>query len=1106
MRENDSAMAGACQRALRCLCPLVDTEITQGAGVLLGFLSFWLQKAWTSAERHAKPRARVPPNTQLCVTMISCRSSAPQVISTNYVYCIDKQKIGTVEAESVEGIGRESQLAHKVYLPPSVSTAWHRGPRRGKCLNFDRRHAHAHQRLPVVLLGPRFPGLPCARPLIHRAHTCAHRAPDDIGLEIRSNDHLQADATAPGASPARPVMPNAPAQLAGGAPPVSTPPRPVPSAVAAPKPPPVLPASGPPASTPPRPAPPSVPAVAEALSADSSALPKIPEPSSGGAEAALKVAEPVSNKSVAAKRPSAPPPAAKKVRLPSAILAKPSAGEGKGDEKSKKASEMDEMMQEVQDIKARTMYNMITEVEDPAGKDKKKMCFLTNRQAGLFHEGNINKIIQAFELPTPKLVIRLMTIGGGTASRQYGMIQAFKNIKRDGNYEEMWKKVLRIQAQNNPSTTQDMLPDPPFLNEKNADTAQWNLESFMRDVVVPLAASNNAIVIGSAFADDEMMTAFAKVAKQLEAKYGGLGGPKPWSLFAFAEATRLIKAAESDTSVTSHFYKASKSWSMQMQKIKQAKKIAEESKRVPRDEDDVGVDKLGGMELGDPYITFDLNPNLNNVIIVDCVLEKHGKIMGIDAGPMAGLRIQLMDHLSSKYALVAFGTMHCLGGYAGLKLAGSWMQLNIPVLLLDVRIQKERPGLPDEVTDFQAPTNEHEANQLYEKLKRCDSKAIETVNTTPGEGEKSIFDKVALALFEIARRHDEAYAQRLMEAGKADIYEVCRLAYFHSLFFQKDSKPQGNERMSLYERILAEEKDLQAASVDVAGKFMNLLQNKVAEWCTIAEFRAYWALKSQDEKDEIFEKEGITDFREVYRKGISDARSAYHAVLSSNLLYTAHVKDTEQLKFLVNNKMMDKDGLPEKNTLEALMVLRQAWDMADIGQHVLKSYKVVGKVAYAALTLLAIAIVTVSVLTPVIDGSGVSLKGKKLSELLTFAFSVLTSFVTALMAFVNPVLRWKNLRHNVASLESIIWLFRTRTGDFPYKPGMEGKTTQKLREQVLKVRDEIMQSADIQDTAFYKVYPAEIFKHNQRPKKASGNKIEPEPSGDKDKVLYCHVP
>ena len=141
-------------------------------------------------------------------------------------------------------------------------------------------------------------------------------------------------------------------------------------------------------------------------------------------------------------------------------------------------------------------------------------------------------------------------------------------------------------------------------------------------------------------ADDEMMTAFAKVAKQLEAKFGGLGGPKPWSLFAFAEATRLIKAAESDTSVTSHFYKASKSWSMQMQKIKQAKKIAEESKRVPRDEDDVGVDKLGGMELGDPYITFDLNPNLNNVIIVDCVLEKHGKIMGIDAGPMAGLRIQ----------------------------------------------------------------------------------------------------------------------------------------------------------------------------------------------------------------------------------------------------------------------------------------------------------------------------------------------------------------------------------------------------------------------------------------------------------------------------------
>ena len=71
--------------------------------------------------------------------------------------------------------------------------------------------------------------------------------------------------------------------------------------------------------------------------------------------------------------------------------------------------------------------------------------------------------------------------------------------------------------------TQDQLPDPPFLEVRESDQAQWSLESFMREVLVPLAAENNALVIGSAFRDDEMMSSFAKVAKQLDAKYGGVG-------------------------------------------------------------------------------------------------------------------------------------------------------------------------------------------------------------------------------------------------------------------------------------------------------------------------------------------------------------------------------------------------------------------------------------------------------------------------------------------------------------------------------------------------------------------------------------------------------
>ena len=220
----------------------------------------------------------------------------------------------------------------------------------------------------------------------------------------------------------------------------------------------------------------------------------------------------------------APPHVTEFVKRKYEVPSLPKSQDGRSREKDKMQA-LDKMSQEMQEIKARTMFGMIDEVIDATGGDAKKLVFLTNRQANLFTAENINKLIEAFDIKPPKLVIRLMSIGAGPQTRAFGMVNAFKYVKRDSTYEEEWKKVLRIQSENNPNTgiTQDQLPDPPFLEDRESDQAQWSLESFMREVLVPLAAENNALVIGSAFRDDEMMSSFAKVAKQLDAKYGGVG-------------------------------------------------------------------------------------------------------------------------------------------------------------------------------------------------------------------------------------------------------------------------------------------------------------------------------------------------------------------------------------------------------------------------------------------------------------------------------------------------------------------------------------------------------------------------------------------------------
>jgi len=71
------------------------------------------------------------------------------------------------------------------------------------------------------------------------------------------------------------------------------------------------------------------------------------------------------------------------------------------------------------------MYQILDEVDDATGKEGKKMIFFTNHQASLFDKTNIRKLLQAFDLSPPKLVIRLMSVGGGAQTRAYGMVQAF---------------------------------------------------------------------------------------------------------------------------------------------------------------------------------------------------------------------------------------------------------------------------------------------------------------------------------------------------------------------------------------------------------------------------------------------------------------------------------------------------------------------------------------------------------------------------------------------------------------------------------------------------------------------------------------------------------
>ena len=165
-----------------------------------------------------------------------------------------------------------------------------------------------------------------------------------------------------------------------------------------------------------------------------------------------------------------------------------------------------------------------------------------------------------------------------------------------------------------------------------------------------------------------------------------------------------------------------------------------------------------------------------------------------------------------------------------------------------------------------------------------------------------------------------------------------------------------------------------------------------------------------------------------------------------------------------------------------------AWDIVDIGEHTLKFFKKIAKVAYVLMLLLSVAIVVVTVQTVEIDASlnvvsleksGTELKG---SQLITFCLSLAAAFVAAVQAFYNPVRRWQQVRDATANMESAIWQFRCRAG--VYAQGSEGPaaSTQALSAAVRRCREAIMVSADVQETSFHAFYPLHIYRHGQRPR------------------------
>ena len=346
------------------------------------------------------------------------------------------------------------------------------------------------------------------------------------------------------------------------------------------------------------------------------------------------------------------------------------------------------------------MYNMV----EPLDSGNKKLLFLTNAQALLLatEPQSMEKMLQQLDINEPQLVINLLhSPGFGSWMTAYKGVNPFD---ADGLG---W--CAGINTEQNPAFNEP-------AEERKAETS---IDTFMRDVLLPLAAETRAVVVTSAV--PAMCQLSASFLRMFTAKRSTWAAKCPFTILSVFDA-KILYANDEPDAYWKEVRALSRAWKMRDARIKATFDIVH-----PHNDKDKCLKCI-----------FDLDRNANVLIVVDPTEEKKGNF---DLSVTDHFVNELVRYLSLKLPSLAvktaFSGKFTLGEGADascLTCATASAQAGTPTLLLDIR---SRPELTKTLS---REALIKEAKELY--TKECD---------------------------------------KFVENGIQENMDVCSLAYFHDV-------------------------------------------------------------------------------------------------------------------------------------------------------------------------------------------------------------------------------------------------------------------------------------------------------------------------------------
>jgi hypothetical protein len=386
---------------------------------------------------------------------------------------------------------------------------------------------------------------------------------------------------------------------------------------------------------------------------------------------------------------------------------------------------------------------------------RKKLLFLTNRQAQKFNFDNVSKLLLAMEIQQPKLLINLFG--------SFGMEEDISG-----------RAVAYHKRAALPHVDHSEVSDAAF------EAMCSKLCTFLVECVIPLAAQTHALVV----VHNEACTlaqCLDKVMPSVRSKYGRA---LPFTIVNFGWATIYHAASGEPGSVAAGLRASSDAWQGQLEKITEGLKSS--------------VGQSCTWEIADA-------PSCaTHYVIVDAVStttdKRRRNTTTLEFSALKAFKNEFIGALSESLPNIAVAALNP-SGWSNIQVFAEYTAKGLPLLLIDTRSRGEEATAVALVESNLPGSNS--ASQAGSKSTRRRASDYEDRMVAEDKLTAAAVQSAITGIKGAVLANCRSITAELRGSGKVDRYVTSNLAYAHSVRAELANRLQGGKRQGLLDEAIA---------------------------------------------------------------------------------------------------------------------------------------------------------------------------------------------------------------------------------------------------------------------------------------------------------------